>query len=39
MGESAALDQHAASPHVKRLKDGAPELVKEPFQVDILKKF
>jgi quinol monooxygenase YgiN len=32
-----ALDQHAATPHFKRLKHGAPELVKEPFQVDILK--
>jgi quinol monooxygenase YgiN len=33
----AALDQHAATPHFKRLEQSAPELVKEPFEVDILK--
>jgi quinol monooxygenase YgiN len=32
-----ALDQHAATPHFKRLKQTAPELVKEPFEVNILK--
>jgi quinol monooxygenase YgiN len=34
----AALDQHKATPHFKRLAHGAPQLVKEPFQVDILKE-
>jgi quinol monooxygenase YgiN len=34
----AALDQHKATLHFQRLEHGAPELVKEPFQVDILKK-
>src|SRR6266850_5855002 len=34
----AALDQHAATPHFKRLEQSAPELVKEPFEVNILKK-
>jgi quinol monooxygenase YgiN len=33
----AALDQHATTPHFKRLKQTGPELVKEPFEVDILK--
>jgi quinol monooxygenase YgiN len=33
----AALDQHKATLHFKRLEHGAPKLVKEPFQVDILK--
>jgi quinol monooxygenase YgiN len=34
----AALDQHAATPHFKRLEQTAPEFVKEPFEVDILQK-
>jgi quinol monooxygenase YgiN len=34
----AALDQHAATPHFKRLEQAAPELVKEPFEVNILKQ-
>jgi quinol monooxygenase YgiN len=34
----AALDQHAATPHFKRLEQTAPELVKDPFEVDILKQ-
>src|SRR5258707_13766016 len=34
----AALDQHTATPHFKRLEKTAPELVKEPFEVNILKK-
>jgi quinol monooxygenase YgiN len=33
----AALDQHAASPHFRRLEQTAPELMKEPFEVNILK--
>lgn len=33
----AALDQHAATSHFKRLEQAAPELVKEPFEVNILK--
>ncbi len=33
----AALDQHAASPHFKRLQQTAPEMLKEPFEVNILK--
>ena|SRR5258708_39228814 len=33
----AALDQHAATPHFKRLQQAAPELMKEPFEVNILK--
>jgi quinol monooxygenase YgiN len=33
----ATLDQHAASPHFKQLEQTAPELVKEPFEVNILK--
>jgi quinol monooxygenase YgiN len=34
----AALDQHAATPHFKRLQQTAPEFVKEPFEVNILKE-
>ena len=34
----AALDQHKATPHFKRLENGASELVREPFQVDILEE-
>jgi quinol monooxygenase YgiN len=34
----AALEQHAATPHFKRLEQTAPELVKEPFEVDTLKQ-
>src|SRR2546421_3472287 len=33
----AMLDQHAASPHFKRLEQAAPELIKEPFEVNTLK--
>jgi quinol monooxygenase YgiN len=34
----AALDQHAASPHFKHLEQTAGELVREPFEVNILKE-
>jgi quinol monooxygenase YgiN len=34
----AALDQHAATPHFKHLEQTAGELVKEPFEVNILKR-
>jgi quinol monooxygenase YgiN len=34
----AALDQHATTPHFKELEQTAPELVKGPFEVDILKQ-
>jgi quinol monooxygenase YgiN len=34
----AALDQHAATPHFKRLGQTAPELVKEPFEVNIMNQ-
>jgi quinol monooxygenase YgiN len=33
----AALDQHAASPHYKHLEETVSELVKEPFEVNILR--
>lgn len=33
----SALDQHAATPHFKRLEQTARELVIEPFEVNILK--
>ena len=34
----AALDQHAASPHFKRLNQTVGELLQEPFEVNILEK-
>src|SRR5260370_35158314 len=34
----AALDQHAATPHFRNLQQGAEKLVKEPFEVNILKR-
>jgi quinol monooxygenase YgiN len=34
----AALDQHAAGPHFKHLEQAVGELVKEPFEVNILQK-
>ena len=33
-----ALDQHAASPHFKRLEQAVGELVQVPFEVNILEK-
>jgi len=33
----AALDQHVATPHFKHLEQSVRELVKEPFEVNILK--
>jgi quinol monooxygenase YgiN len=33
----AALDQHAVSPHFKHLQQTIGELVREPFEVNILK--
>jgi quinol monooxygenase YgiN len=37
-GESqAALDQHMATPHFKRLEQTGRELVREPFEVNIVK--
>ena len=33
----AALDQHAASPHFKHLQQTIGELVREPFEVNILE--
>jgi quinol monooxygenase YgiN len=32
-----ALDQHAASPHFKRLEQAIGELLQEPFEVNILE--
>ena len=34
----AALDQHAATPYFRRLEQTAPELVEEPFEVNILER-
>jgi quinol monooxygenase YgiN len=34
----AALNQHAASPHFKHLELAVAELVKEPFEVNILER-
>jgi|SRR5437899_2645076 len=34
----AALDQHAATRHFRHLQQQAPQLVKEPFEVNILKR-
>jgi quinol monooxygenase YgiN len=33
----AALDKHAASPHFKHLEQTVEELVREPFEVNILE--
>jgi quinol monooxygenase YgiN len=33
----AALDQHLTPPHFKRLKQCGGELVKEPFEINIVK--
>jgi quinol monooxygenase YgiN len=33
----AALDQHAASPHFKHLEQTVGELLREPFEVNILR--
>jgi len=34
----AALDQHMATPHFKRLKQIGGELVSEPFEINFVKK-
>jgi quinol monooxygenase YgiN len=34
----AALDQHVATPHFKRLEQSIGELVAEPFEVNILTR-
>jgi quinol monooxygenase YgiN len=34
----AALDRHLATPHFERLKKTGAELVKEPFEVNIVKE-
>ena len=34
----AALDQHAATPHFRHLQQRAEKLVREPFEVNILKR-
>jgi quinol monooxygenase YgiN len=33
----AALDQHAASPHFKHLEQTVGDLLREPFEVNILR--
>ena len=33
----AALDQHMASPHFKRLKQTGGELVREPFEINVVE--
>jgi quinol monooxygenase YgiN len=33
----AALDQHMATPHFERLKKTGAELVREPFEVNLVK--
>jgi quinol monooxygenase YgiN len=33
----AALDQHMATPHFKRLEQTGKELVREPFEINIVK--
>jgi quinol monooxygenase YgiN len=33
----AALDRHMATPHFKRLKQTGTELVKEPFEINLVK--
>ena len=37
-GSQAALDQHLATPHFERLKQTGAELVREPFEVNIVKR-
>jgi|ERR1022692_3088277 quinol monooxygenase YgiN len=37
-GSQAALDRHMATPHFKRLKQTGGELVREPFEVNIVKR-
>ena len=34
----AALDQHMTTPHFKRLQQTGEELVKEPFEINIVKR-
>ncbi len=34
----AALDQHMTTPHFKRLEQTAAELVREPFEINIVKR-
>jgi quinol monooxygenase YgiN len=34
----AALDRHMATPHFKRLERTGAELVKEPFEINLVKK-
>jgi quinol monooxygenase YgiN len=34
----AALDQHMATPHFKRLEQTGGELVREPFEINIVKR-
>ena len=36
--DQAALHQHAASPHFKHLEQSIRELVREPFEVNILEE-
>jgi quinol monooxygenase YgiN len=36
--DQAALHQHAASPHFKHLEQAIRELVREPFEVNILQE-
>jgi quinol monooxygenase YgiN len=35
----AALDRHMATPHFKHLKQTGAGLVKEPFEINIVKRF
>jgi quinol monooxygenase YgiN len=34
----AALDQHIATPHFKRLKETGGKLVKEPFEINFIRR-
>jgi quinol monooxygenase YgiN len=34
----AALDQHMATPHFKRLEQTGGELVREPFEINLVKR-
>jgi quinol monooxygenase YgiN len=34
----AALDEHMATPHFKRLEQAGGELVREPFEINIVKR-
>jgi quinol monooxygenase YgiN len=34
----AVLDQHMATPHFKRLEQAGGELVREPFEINIVKR-